>query len=777
MKLIIEDYTYRLKADKPNMAMEILQPLELEHDGCISISKVGYYFNQKIHDTVFFLPKVVLNKNGKLLGKYSPDELVDLSEARQKGVINDDDYFFIYGLSVWIYRAISVYKESHDKQTIIFNRDSVNVDCNGEKVYNTFLDIILSLQKFNRENQDFFIFMVKNMHSGYNRINWTKTVSKSQVFFDLKGIPVYLNMVNKKKQINFDEELLIIFFSILKHIHDKYGFPVNINFGYELLTENQMETYLEGYGMIRLEQIRYKYFSDKLLLLWQLCYDFFAMSNEVSSNDTLTDYLLVQNFNIVFEAMIDKLLSEQDDMVDKLHLKEQNDGKIVDHIYRYQGFIHDERDIFYIGDSKYYKLGSEIGKESIYKQYTYARNVIQANLDVFNSERPKVEGKDYLEYRDDITEGYNITPNFFIRSHIPFEDAKGKLREPTYNEDDLTFLEFEKPNFHFKNRLFDRDTLLLQHYSVNFLFVLALYGSNDEFGQKQFRDKARKLFRNKIIDEIEHQYKFFSLQVRDQNKSLEEIIDGKYFRKLLGKAFRPYSNKEFIYLSLDNAAKYRNANMQLLSELSADFTIRQYRLGTDPRNELEEFNANVLRARTIADGTFTGVSRSQFSEFKNDIFVIGGYRKDKGHLDWIKRNYAYNVRLGVDRNGYVTLDMTTMSAQFLVLYSIADQTLVPKVYKITNKSIKSQDEMQELGYPSPSGNYLLYHLEELEYKFERLDLQKLFSHAIIEREETKGEPAGSDAVKYTKIKSEDGCWDGSPLYYTGEQLHNFILEI
>lgn len=41
---------------------------------------------------------------------------------------------------------------------------------------------------------------------------------------------------------------------------------------------------------------------------------------------------------------------------------------------------------YYIGDSKYYKLSGELGDESVYKQYTYARNVIQWNLDIFNGE-------------------------------------------------------------------------------------------------------------------------------------------------------------------------------------------------------------------------------------------------------------------------------------------------------------------------------------------------------------------------------------------------------
>ena len=36
-----------------------------------------------------------------------------------------------------------------------------------------------------------------------------------------------------------------------------------------------------------------------------------------------------------------------------------------------------KHEIFYIGDSKYYKYRTPMGKEAVYKQFTYAKNVIQ----------------------------------------------------------------------------------------------------------------------------------------------------------------------------------------------------------------------------------------------------------------------------------------------------------------------------------------------------------------------------------------------------------------
>ena len=53
----------------------------------------------------------------------------------------------------------------------------------------------------------------------------------------------------------------------------------------------------------------------------------------------------------------------------------KRDGKIIDHLFTHEGLIqsNDETELtYYIGDSKYYKIGHSLGDTSIYKQYTYA---------------------------------------------------------------------------------------------------------------------------------------------------------------------------------------------------------------------------------------------------------------------------------------------------------------------------------------------------------------------------------------------------------------------
>lgn len=81
------------------------------------------------------------------------------------------------------------------------------------------------------------------------------------------------------------------------------------------------------------------------------------------------------------------------------------------------------------------------------------------------------------DIKDDITEGYNVIPNFFISANIPMnEDGTARL---VY--DDITKPHKSQPpiNRHYENRLYDMDTLILSHYDVNFLYVLSLYARNN----------------------------------------------------------------------------------------------------------------------------------------------------------------------------------------------------------------------------------------------------------------------------------------------------------
>ena len=334
MRILIEEYQYDVAKVK-----DILHGIDaLENvEGKVSIHYVGYYYNTLLKDCVFILPKVLLKDVGgqeMAFGKYLPEDIVSPDKNKD---IDADDKDFLYKFSVWIYRAIVVYKEDKKNDSgIVYHVKMAQVGSGNRRLSNTYLDILLQLLLFNRENQSFFFFIVKNIHSGFNKINWTRTISHENAIIQNEQ-PIYLRTINKKRQVNFDEELLVIFFSILNYIGDTYGFPKEIKFQFPLIKGNQFKTYLNGYGKTRLIQIKYKYYSDKALELWRLCYAFFDESRQAFINTEKKEYLLVKDFYTVFEAMIDELIGDYP-LPDGMQ-KKQEDGKIVDHLYTAKSLI------------------------------------------------------------------------------------------------------------------------------------------------------------------------------------------------------------------------------------------------------------------------------------------------------------------------------------------------------------------------------------------------------------------------------------------------------
>ncbi len=581
MRILIEKHQYRAEVVKD--VLDGINAFE-EIDGPISLNYVGYFYNTRLKDCVFILPMVLLeDKDGRELvfGEYEPEDIINMDGDNP---LTSKEKNFIYEFAVWIYRAICVYRNAHPNSSIVYQKMLIEAGKGRRQLSNTFLDILLALIQWNKDNQSFVFFTLRNLHSGFNKINWTRTIAHTMPIIQ-GGCPIYTDLINKKRQVNFDEELLVIFFSILNYIGDHYGFAKNINANFTLITGKQFEMYLKNYGKTRLRQIKYKYFSDKALELWELCYAFFDKARQVRTNAQQKEYLLVKNFNIVFEAIIDELIGDKD-IPDGLKL--QDDNKMVDHMYTYQGLVTHEEDkpVYYIGDSKYYKRNNPVGRVAVSKQFTYARNVIQWNLNLFLSkddddETLKADRNNFMRVpmlRDDKTEGYNIIPNFFISARLN--------KELSY-EDNILPTDKQKTHFsnrQFKNRLYDRDTLLVCHYDVNFLYVVSLYARNNLMAKCEWKDKVRALFRSKIQDILKEHFDFYAMQARPG-------VDGDayiraHFQDVLGKIYSPFDNKKVLSLALDKDKEFTKENETLLKELRKHFYVEKVDIGENPEPKL-----------------------------------------------------------------------------------------------------------------------------------------------------------------------------------------------
>ena len=743
MRILIEEYQYNV-SDVHDVLYGI-DPME-NVEGKVSIHYVGYYYNPLLGDCVFILPKVLLRDvDGKELafGKYLPYDIIN-PEGQEK--LTKEERDFLYGFAVWIYRAIVVYKnDKSNDSTIVYQKMINQVGGNSKRKSNTFLDILLSLIQFNKDNKSFFFFVLKNLHSGLNKINWTRTISTTSAIIQ-GGDAIYLNPVNRKRKINFDEELLVIFLSILNYIGDTYGFPKEINCNFDLIKGKQFEKYRNGYGKVRLNQIKYKYFSDKALQLWKLCYAFFDKSHHIYVNTSQKEYLLVKSFHIVFEAIIDALVGDNPlpDGMDK----KQEDGKIVDHLFTAKSLINDESsNTYYIGDSKYYKMGNELGKESIYKQYTYARNVIQWNLDIFNSGRKPESG---IKLRDDETEGYNIIPNFFISATM---DEKFRYAIDGIKETDRKNNRYISKQF--QNRLFDRDTLLLFHYDVNFLFVVALYGRNGQGEKKVWRDKVRKMFRKEIQQMLNSKFDFYAVTAKEGVSGVEYIQD--HFQQLLGKIFTPYDDRgtqRYYSLALDNGEQFAGENATILSQLKDSFYVVPCKLGDDPKTLLPEV-APLVEGIQVPSSFLT----MHYLERYLDKTILVGCYHDEAHLNWIlgkndKGTLIYNIRVGKEREGgQIKAHLDKMVVSFVVLYEYGhEHENKYRVFHVHHHAYIKEDRMRETLYPSePRGNYFCYVFDE-EVTLGKLDVQRLISQKRI------------DDREYV---------DGAPIFMTGKELIKF----
>lgn len=624
---------------------------------------VGYCYSKAAEDMIFFLPKVVLtgeqreDKSSDTIFGAEPTKIInfearDLEKYFREGEGNKYKDF-LSELSIWIYRTINVYKK--DKDENILEPREIQSKSTGRRLKpKTLLDVIIAMREFNRHNQDYLTFIVKNVHSGFNKIHWTKTISKSQAIIT-NNAPVYLDPVNRKKVVNFDEELLVIYFSILNYIQEVHGFPFVFNINYNLIPTKIIKSkYIDkNFGSRRLRQIKYKYFSDKALRIWELCAAFFDREHKISMKVPEDDYLLARNFEHIFEVMIDKLVSG-DDKENCLpnELKDQKDGKLVDHMYIDNGLLVKaelaNELTYYIGDSKYYKRGKDgnvnLGETSIYKQYTYARNVIQWNMNMFlGLLKKEVDGQPQL--RDDLTEGYNPIPNFFISAHIPDKEQSNGGKFLSFEDDALHNEESIQLNRQFENRLFDRDTLLLCHYDVNFLFIVSLYGRDNKKRQDEWREKVREEFRRSIQETLNKLYSFYILQPRAEKDCYGYIKEN--FHKLNGKLYRPQRDGNYLILALmkKEAETIRNiAGHYTKSEIEKNDALKQDVESYFHVNEVKELKEDLIIEDIPNVGTLEkGLSKGK----RTGVLLVKTVNFDKEY-EKFSSNGLYAVNTGIN---------------------------------------------------------------------------------------------------------------------------------
>ena len=97
MRILIEEHQY-----EADLVKEVLHGIDALQDieGKVSLSYVGYYYNTELRDCVFILPKVLMNEQDLVFGKYSPEAMIHFEHIEPK--LKDEEQRFIGEFAVWI---------------------------------------------------------------------------------------------------------------------------------------------------------------------------------------------------------------------------------------------------------------------------------------------------------------------------------------------------------------------------------------------------------------------------------------------------------------------------------------------------------------------------------------------------------------------------------------------------------------------------------------------------------------------------------------------------
>lgn len=190
-----------------------------------------------------------------------------------------------------------------------------------------------------------------------------------------------------------------------------------------------------------------------------------------------------------------------------------------------------------------------------------------------------------IRLRDELTEGYNVIPNFFISA---------KIDPARLDDTDRTSLHSGQPRIsrQFENRLFDRDTLIVSHFDVNFLFAVSLYARNNAAEKRSWKSGIHTRLRTAIQSLLGLHFDLYAMEARPGVDAANYFKDN--FRQTLGKVLRPFENKDIFALALDKNPKYKAENRKLFSHLQENFHIIRCKFGEDPSEDTGNFHQRAI---------------------------------------------------------------------------------------------------------------------------------------------------------------------------------------
>ncbi|OCL81597.1 LlaJI family restriction endonuclease [Arcobacter porcinus] len=417
-----------------------------------------------------------------------------------------------------IYKTLKKYINKYPKSTQVSQTNINEIISNlGEYEY-SIMDIIFSLLNIHKNNPYIFFKEIEYSKKTKNKQSWKKTIKNNIPLID-KDIVIYLNIISRNSINSSTDQLLLIYYSTLYEISKYLNLSIELNDNIPILKNHQMTLLKKKVNKI-LKEIKSNYFNDLHQKIHFLLTQYYNVDGHSSKKELKSEFLLTSNFELIFEDMVDEIISDKE--ASKL-FKYHKDGKILDHIYYDKSVINELKDYntFYIGDSKYYSDWKTLinSEEPIYKQYTYTTNIINQCV---NSNKKDVNNflkNNKIIFWDTKNRSYHPIINFFILPNI--NSKMEELIQVIKKNENLIY----NYSYHYKERAFDRNTHIILYFKINLhrLFLLYL----NEINIEKDRVVVRNYIREKSTLLLKSLYKFKKNYSINQVREIEK--DGLVF--------------------------------------------------------------------------------------------------------------------------------------------------------------------------------------------------------------------------------------------------------
>jgi len=130
-----------------------------------------------------------------------------------------------------------------------------------------------------------------------------------------------------------------------------------------------------------------------------------------------------------------------------------------------------------------------------------------------------------------------------------------------------TLKEYEK-SFHFKDRLFDRDTLYTHYYTINFLYVIKNYAVSNKIIGQRFKNSCRIQFRKDLQKFFfrDSGYRFFERKFVSI-EAIEAYVTAN-FKRANGKIYRFVDEPRKLIVALHENDKSHGLNLKEFNSFS-----------------------------------------------------------------------------------------------------------------------------------------------------------------------------------------------------------------